>query len=121
MSSTTSGSYSFGLRASLSLSVAFFLLQFMPFAWGDSNVRIVRLSYLSGDVQVDRGDAHGFDKAIVNMPVVHGTRVWTRTDGQAEIEFEDGSTVRLAPDSLLTMDELSLTSDGDKVTRLSLD
>jgi Family of unknown function (DUF6600)/FecR protein len=121
MSSNNSGSYSFGLRASILLVAAFFLLQAAPFACADSNVRIVRLSFLSGDVQVDRGDSHGFDKAILNMPVVNGSRVWTRTDAQAEIEFEDGSTVRLAPDSLLSMQELRLTTGGDKITRLSLD
>ncbi|HEX6466014.1 MAG TPA: FecR family protein [Terriglobales bacterium] len=54
------------------------------------------------------------------MPVVHGARIQTRGDGQAEIEFENGSAVRLAPNSLLNVDELSLSSNGDRTSLLSL-
>ncbi len=102
------------------LAILFFIFQFLPTAWADSNVRIVRLSYLNGDVQMDRGDGRGFEKAILNMPVVHGSRIRTREGGQAEIELENGSTVRLVPNSILNVDELSLNGSGDRISRFSL-
>src|SRR5438045_8791628 len=121
MLSTYSRKSFLGLRISLTLSMAFFFLQLLPMARADSHVRIVRLSYLNGDVQADRGDGQGFDNAILNMPIIHGSRVWTRNDGQAEIEFEDGSTVRLAPNAILNFEELSLTSSGDRISKLGLE
>lgn len=105
-----------------SVILAFFLslLFLVPMSWADSHVRIVRVSALDGDVQVDRGDGQGFDKAILNMPIVNSSRAWTRNDGQAEIEFEDGSTIRLAPNTIVNFDDLSLTSSGDRITKLTL-
>src|SRR5215472_8203431 len=95
----------------------FFLL---PLAWADSHVRIVRVSSLDGDVQVDRGDGQGFDRGILNMPIVHGARVWTRYDGRAEVEFEDGSTIRLTPNTIINFDDLSLSSSGERISKLTL-
>lgn len=88
----------------------------------DSSVRIVRLSYLNGDVQVDRGDAQGYQRAILNTPIVQGTRLWTRgEDALAEVEFEDGSTLRLTPGTTVVFQELALRGSGEKVTKVDLD
>src|SRR5262245_44683723 len=57
----------------------------------DSQVRIVRLSYVDGDVQIDRRDGRGFERAILNMPVTSGVRLRTGDDARAEVEFEKGS------------------------------
>lgn len=105
-----------------SLRFSFFLSLFflLPLCWADSHVRIVRVSALNGEVQVDRGDGQGFDKAVLNMPIVNSSRVWTHDDGQAEIELEDGSTIRLAPNTIINFDDLSLTSSGDRITKLTL-
>ena len=83
-------------------------------AVADVNARIVRLSYLDGDVQIDRRDGQGFENAMMNMPVVQGTRLWTREQGLAEIELEDGSTVRLTPNTLIEAQQMSLRG-GDTV------
>jgi hypothetical protein len=82
----------------------------------DSQARIVRLSYLDGSVEIDRNAGDGFERAIVNMPISQGARLTTHEDGEAEVEFEDGSTLRLAPDTRVSFDELALRSDGGKVT-----
>ena len=37
-------------------------------AFSDSKARIVRLSYVSGDVQIDRAQGQGFERAVMNMP-----------------------------------------------------
>lgn len=102
-------------RAVLAL-LACALVGFVLPAFADSQARIVRLSYLDGSVEIDRNAGEGFQKAVVNMPVSQGAKLWTHEDGEAEVEFEDGSTVRLAPDSRVSFDQLSLRSDGGKVT-----
>jgi hypothetical protein len=89
-------------------------------ALADSKVRIVRVSYVEGDVQLDRGDGHGFIRAFQNMPVIEGVRLWTRSDARAEVEFEDGSTLRLVPDSLVNFEELRTGNSGEKITRVDV-
>src|SRR5436305_8663618 len=81
-------------------------------AFADSQARIVRLSYIEGDVQIDRGDGHGFNHAFLNMPVIEGTRLWTRNDGRVEVEFEDGSTARLTPDTIMEFQRLRTQNDA---------
>jgi hypothetical protein len=82
--------------------------------------RTARLSYLQGSVTVVRMDNSGSDTAQLNMPLAEGARVVTGEDGQAEVEFEDGSLVRLTPNSSLRLDHLSMDSGGNFQTQLSL-
>src|SRR5438874_9011420 len=88
-------------------------------AWAENHVRIVRLSYTKGDVQVNRGQGH--EAALLNMPVVEGMKISTGSDGAAELEFEDGSTVRLTPDSVLDVQKLASSDDGGMLTTVALD
>lgn len=94
---------------------------FAPQALADSNARIVRLSYVDGDAQIDRRDGRGFEHAFLNMPLAPGTRVSTGKDGRAEIELEDGSTVRLTPGTLVETQSLDLRSSGGKNTLVALE
>src|SRR5579872_2288612 len=87
----------------------------------DSHVRIVRLSYVEGDAQMDAGMGAGFQNATMNVPVVQGDRLRTGEDGRVEIQFEDGSTARLAPNSEMTFAEMGLMTSGATVTSISLD
>jgi FecR protein len=82
--------------------------------------RSVRLSYLQGNVTVSRMDGTGGVAAPLNMPLTEGSRVTTAEDGQAEVEFEDGSLVRLTPNSSLGLDHLSVDTAGNYQTQLSL-
>lgn len=102
----------------LSLATAVILLSAAAFA--DSQARIVRLSYLEGNVQLDRGDGNGYIRAFLNMPLIEGASIWTAADARAEIEFEDGSTARLAPNTIIVFTELRLRSDGSKLSSLTL-
>lgn len=90
-------------------------------ALADSQVRIVRLSYLNGPVQIDRNTGQGFERAMMNMPVTQGARLRTENGGEAEVEFENGSTVRLTPDSEISFDGLSLLDNGTKLSSMKLD
>jgi len=85
----------------------------------DSHVRIVRLSVIEGDVKADRGTGQ-FEKAITNLPITEGMRLRTGYDGRAEVEFEDGSTVRMAPDSTIAFTQLSLRDSGTKISTIEV-
>ena len=100
------------------LVALFFLLASLP-ALADSHVRIVRLSVVEGGVKVDRGTGQ-FEKAITNLPITEGMKLRTADDGRAEIEFEDGSTVRIAPDSSVAFTQLSLRDSGTKVSTVDV-
>ena len=90
-----------------------FLLSIPVFA--ESHVRIVRLSYIEGGVTIDRNTGQ-FEKAIVNLPITEGTKLRTASDGRAEVEFEDGSTMRLAPNTNVQFTKLSLQESGGKLS-----
>ncbi len=89
-------------------------------AFADSHVRIVRLSYIEGGVQVSRPDSQGYDKAMTNLPVTEGMKLKTSDDGKAEVEFEDGSTLRVVPDSIVEFAKLSLQDSGNKVSAIEV-
>lgn len=84
-----------------------------------SHARIVRLSHIEGTVQIDND--RGFENATVNTPITEGDRLLARSDGWAEIQFEDGSTARLAPDTQITFSQLGRNADGGTVTAIDLD
>lgn len=108
-----------GLKTVLLAGVAACLLALPGFA--QSHARIVRLSDVEGDVQVDRNAGQGFEKAFLNMPVVEGTKLWTRNNGRAEVEFEDGSVLHVTPESKVAFSQLSLLSSGGKVSTVHVD
>ncbi len=85
-------------------------------ASGESKARIVRLSEVQGTVQLDRATGDGFDKAFLNLPVIEGSRLKTGKDGRAEVEFEDGSALRLAPGSEVDFTHLALGDEGQKLS-----
>ena len=89
-------------------------------ASADSKIRIVRLSEVQGSVQISHAGGEALGRAFINLPVVEGTRVKTGVDGRAEVEFEDGSTLRLAPGTELRFTHLSLANDGSKLNTAQL-
>ena len=80
-----------------------------------SHIRIVRLSFIEGNVQYQR-PGQDWQDAKLNLPIEQGYAL--RTDnGYAEVEFESGLEMRLAQNSSVEFTELSLV-DGGHVTRL---
>ncbi len=77
----------------------------------NSKVRIVRLSEVKGTVQVDRAIGRGFEPAMANLPIVENAKVETAM-GLAEIEFEDNSTLRLGPETIVEFPQLERTPAG---------
>jgi Family of unknown function (DUF6600)/FecR protein len=89
-------------------------------AQSDSQVRIVRLSFVEGTVRMYRPDADQWAKAFVNTPIQQGFKIATDANSFAEIEFENGSTVRLGQSSELDFPSLALSPEGAKINHLTL-
>ncbi len=105
--------------ANILIAALFAVVACLP-VLADSHVRIVRLSYIEGGVQISHGDGGAYEKAIVNLPITEGTRLKTSDEGRAEIEFEDGSTLRMVPDSVVEFPQLSLKDSGAKVSGIEV-
>jgi hypothetical protein len=89
-------------------------------AVADSQARIVRLSDVQGSVQIDKNSGMGFENAFLNLPITQGAQVQTRDNGRAEIEFEDGSTLRLTPNTIVEFGTLGLSDSGQRVSVINL-
>lgn len=86
---------------------------------GISKVRIVRISETKGVVHVDGNIGRGFEPAMANLPIVENSRIRTDT-GAVEVEFEDNSTMRLAPDSLAVFTRLDRLASGETESTVTL-
>src|SRR5215831_23026 len=115
-------------RRILSLAFLLFCLCFAPhpLSADTSHARIIRLSYVQGDVRVahnvsgdslQSGDI-AWERATLNLPIHQGDAVATDS-GRAEIEFESGNSAFLAENTVVEFYDLSL-DDGSFTTRLIL-
>jgi hypothetical protein len=84
------------------------------------HVRIVRLSFVQGDVGIRRPDESDWSAATVNTPLEEGFSVATAANAFAEVEFENGSTARVGEGSQIDFTELALTPQGDKINKLAV-
>jgi ferric-dicitrate binding protein FerR (iron transport regulator) len=116
-------SFSVGLFALFLL-----VLSSAPSASADaSHIRIIRISYVQGDVRFAR-DVKGdplagaenitWENAELNLPIRQGFVISTE-HGRAEVEFENGSLALIGENTVLQFFDLSL-EDGSKTTRLIL-
>lgn len=113
------------LRSLLAASalISALALAAVPVRAADNNTysyaRIVRLSYVNGDVQIVRADKpNNWQPAAMNMPIQQGFAIGTN-NGRAVIELEQGTTIFLAENSVLQFTELAL-ANGGRITRLTL-
>lgn len=87
--------------------------------------QIARISYMEGDVRVARGeeDSHHknstWEQAVADLPLESGFSLVTGSDGRAEIELEDASTLYLGENSVLVFNDLH-TTRGIPYTELAL-
>jgi len=111
------------IRSSLEiLTLGFFaLLTATPVgAQSYSHARAVRLSFVEGNVTVQRPDVSAGAEAPVNTPLQEGFELSTGENSFAEVQFENGGTIRLGQLSLLKFTELELAPDGGKINHLDL-
>ena len=89
-------------------------------AVADSQARIVRLSDVQGSVQINKNTGLGFERAFLNLPITQGVQLETRGNGRAEVEFEDGGTMRLGPDTKVEFSTLGLSDSGKRMSVINL-
>ncbi|HXR39444.1 MAG TPA: hypothetical protein VN776_10140, partial [Terracidiphilus sp.] len=86
--------------------------------------QVVRVSYVEGDVRIQRGDPGGkaggatWEKAAADLPLETGFSLVTGA-GRAEVEFENASTLYLGENSVLTFNDLHETA-GIPYTEVAL-
>src|SRR5665213_1372759 len=91
---------------SLVLAAVFLTLAQPAGAQDYSNIRIVRLSFVEGNVEFQR-PGQDWQDARLNLPIQEGFAIRT-TDGYAEVEFEDSLTLRLGTNATVEFTGLAL-------------
>ncbi|MBV9866168.1 MAG: FecR domain-containing protein [Abitibacteriaceae bacterium] len=79
----------------------------------DGPVRLARFTYVSGNVTWRADDNSDWSTATVNLPIRQGAQLWVTGGGRAEIQFDDGSLLRLGTDALVTLQTLYSDADGE--------
>jgi len=74
--------------------------------------RAIRLSSVQGQVRIAQGSQLLTDSALQNTPIFEGSQILTADDGQAELQLDDGSVIRLSPNSSLTIAHLRGQAGG---------
>src|SRR5882724_2203374 len=97
---------------------SFFLLATALFA---GQPRYARLGEIDGKVEVQLHAADPWSAAERNLPLTELTWLRTGASSRLEIELDEGSALRLGPDSLLEISDYTRLSTGQRVTVLSLD
>ena len=99
----------------LTFCVSLFLLPFQANAADAYQPRLLRVSLVEGDVTYQRSDLDKWADLSVNTPILEGDKIWSGRDGRVEVEFEDGSTVRLAENTATEFSHLGSNSDSGSV------
>jgi hypothetical protein len=68
--------------------------------------RAARLSSVDGQVKLEQNGAVLANPALANAPLFEGTVLTTGEDGRAEVQLDDGSVARIAPNSSLCLSVL---------------
>src|SRR5579863_3804519 len=102
---------------SLLLAVVIVLLAQPAKAQDYSNIRIVRLSFVEGDVQYQR-PGQDWEDARLNLPIEEGFAIRT-AHGYAEVEFEDSLALHLGTNAEVEFTGLALRNGG-RVTKLTV-
>jgi hypothetical protein len=108
----------------LSLFLVFFLMPLVSssvFSAVPQEMEYGHISFVENDVTVIRQDK-AEHKAVVNLPVVPGDHIITSEKGRCEVQFDNGTVIRLDRDSRLKVETIlapSLTSRW-KITTLQL-
>jgi len=105
----------------LGLSTAIWLGCAAASGQAHSHARVVRLSFVEGQVTLQRPGDTEWSEAPVNTPLEEGFRLATAEGSFAEVEFENDSTARLGQSSMLEFTQLGLAADGSRINHLTLD
>ncbi|MGD8538456.1 MAG: hypothetical protein PVI66_07045 [Candidatus Aminicenantes bacterium] len=106
----------------LTLIIVCFLLCLPLFGYADNGTEyydysFARMSYVTGDVYIERASDMGYEQGTVNLPIVANDKLGTR-DGRAEIHFGRKNYLRV--DRYTHVDFASLPRKGYDRVKLNL-
>ena len=79
------------------------------------SARLLRVSLLEGDVTYQRTDLDRWVDLSINTPILEGDKIWVGRSGRAEVEFENGSFVRLSENTIIEFSRLADINSRDGV------
>ena len=92
-----------------------------PLEWLIEEPAVVRVVYARGDVRVEKAGA-GFEELSLGTELSIGARIVTGVHSYANVEFADGSTMQIGPESEVVFDTLSAYRDTGMVdSRVRID
>ncbi len=97
--------YLLGMAIALTGATAVYAQQ--PPASDDANRGVARVSIVTGEVYIQRGDANERSAAVVNAPLMAGDVIGTGANGRAEVQFDSANMVRLAANAEVRLSELT--------------
>ena len=80
---------------------------------GPGPVRLARVSYVTGDVSFRISEQGEWSSAVRNLPLRQGAELTTSGDGRSEIQFDDGSRLRLGDGAIATFSVLYSDKKGE--------
>jgi hypothetical protein len=91
-----------------------------PFA-ADLHLRFAHVTLAEGPVQVEFPATGERAPAERNLPVGQGCWIEAAAGGRAELALDEGSLIRLGPDSLAELSDLTRLSTGQRITLISVE
>src|SRR5579863_3195271 len=85
----------------------------MALAQNEGPVRMARISYVTGKVSWRPDGTVGWSRANLNMPLRQGAEVWLAPGSRLELQFDDGSTIRLGDSAVATLQTLYSDKQGE--------
>jgi hypothetical protein len=76
-------------------------------------VRMARISWIQGGVTWRPGDDVDWSDAAVNLPLREGAEIWVNPGARAEIQFDDGSFLRLGNGAIATLQTMFSDDQGE--------
>ena len=86
---------------------------------GAGPIRLVWFTFVQGDVSWRAGDGAVWSPALVHLPLRQGAQIRVAGDGRAEVQFDDGSLLRLGRGAEATLETL-YSDEGGEMTELDL-
>lgn len=76
-------------------------------------VRLARFSYINGSVSWRPSEDVDWADASLNLPLRQGGEIWVSPGGRAEVQFDDGSILRLGSGGIATLQTLFSDDRGE--------
>jgi hypothetical protein len=89
-------------------------------AAGLAHARVVSLSLVEGAVIVRRPGSHKWNRATLDLSLEEGTSIATARNSFAEIQFENGSTLRVGELSRVDFTQMALGPRGGRVDHVKI-